>query len=223
VLNRGNRRAAIFHKPADYDDFLNLIAKTLERVPMRILALCLMPNHFHMVLWPWHGTDLSSFMHLFTTAHVRRHHERYDTIGSGHIYQGRFKNFLIQSDRHLYNVLRYVEGNALRANLVPAAETWRWTSLSRRLTPNGRPYLSEWPVARPTDWCSRVNECIDPAMLQRLRGSARRGTPYGDEEWVEETVERYGLQSTVRPPGRHVAPAATVDPFVRHGLSSRTV
>ena len=61
-----------------------------------------------------------------------RWHAHHHTEGTGHLYQGRFKTFPIEEDEHLLTVLRYVEGNALRANLCERAEDWRWCSLWRR-------------------------------------------------------------------------------------------
>ena len=52
VLNRGNSRDQIFHKEADFLAFEKVMAETMERVPMRIISYCLMPNHWHLVLWP---------------------------------------------------------------------------------------------------------------------------------------------------------------------------
>lgn len=202
VLNRGNRRQVIFHKPADYDAFFNILGETLDKVPMRILAVCVMPNHFHLVLWPRDVCELSAYMRWAMNAHVRRHHQHYGTTGLGHIYQGRFKNFMIQSDPHLYNVLRYVEGNAVRANLVTDARLWRWSSLGRSFTPDGREYLSDWPVPRPDNWADLVNSPLLPDQLRRMQQSVRKGTPYGDESWVRSMVKRHGLETTVRIAGR---------------------
>src|SRR3954469_11960214 len=94
VLNRGNARATGFHKDRDYDAFLEMMAEANLRVPMRIIAYCLMPNHFHMALWPREDGDLSRWMHWLLTTHVRRY-LRHDQ-GSGHVWQGRFKAFPIQ-------------------------------------------------------------------------------------------------------------------------------
>src|SRR5207248_2497689 len=98
VLNRGNARAEVFHKDADYAAFINLFEPACERVPMRILGYCLMPNHFHLVLWPQKDGDLGRWMQWLMTSHVRRYHRHYG--GSGHIWQGRFKAFPIQEDEH---------------------------------------------------------------------------------------------------------------------------
>ena len=122
VLNRGNARSAVFHKPDDYRAFVEIMAEASVRIPMRILAYCLMPNHFHFALWPRDDGDLSRWMHWLLTTHVRRYLRHYHS--SGHIWQGRFKAFPIEGDEHLLTVLRYIERNPLRAHLVDRAEDW---------------------------------------------------------------------------------------------------
>src|SRR5215207_11457447 len=128
VLSRGNARQRVFHKPADYEAFVGLFDAAHEVVPMRLLAYCLMPNHFHLVLWPRADGDLSDYMMWLGTAHVRRYHRHYHS--SGHVWQGRFKAFPIQEDEHLLLVLRYIERNALRAGLIAKVTGWPWSSLS---------------------------------------------------------------------------------------------
>ena len=67
VLNRGNARVEVFHDPADYEAFLDAVAESSVRLAVRVLAYCLMPNHFHLVLWPVGDGDLSRWMHWLTT------------------------------------------------------------------------------------------------------------------------------------------------------------
>ena len=52
VLNRGNARRTVFHKDGDYVSFLKLLHEAGERTPIRLLSYCLMPNHFHLAVWP---------------------------------------------------------------------------------------------------------------------------------------------------------------------------
>jgi putative transposase len=210
VINRGNRRATIFHKAGDYAAFFNLIRDVQDRIPMRILALCLMPNHFHLVLWPEKGSDLPAYMTRLMNAHVRRHQRHYGTTGLGHVYQGRYRNFIVQPGVSFYRVVRYVEANPKRAGLVRAAQLWRWSSLSRSVTPDGREYLTPWPADRLENWVDIVNEGWDLHDLDSLRRSVVRGAPYGDYEWTRETVKRYGLQATVGRSGRRPAPPPIV-------------
>ena len=141
VLNRGNARAKVFHKDQDFQAFLDMIAEASLRQPMRILAYCLMPNHFHLVLWPRHDGDISRWVHWLLTTHVRRYQKHYHS--SGHVWQGRFKSFPIQEDDHLRVVLRYVERNPLRAGLVERAEDWRWSSLHALSTDSSGPIRLE--------------------------------------------------------------------------------
>ena len=127
ALNRGNRREAVFHKPGDYDAFVEAMIDARARVPLDLLGYCLMPNHFHLVLRPHVDGDLGRWMQWLLTAHARRYHRHYGT--TGHVWQGRFKAFPVEDDDHLVTVLRYVERNALRAELVSRAEDWKWSSL----------------------------------------------------------------------------------------------
>src|SRR5262245_15978960 len=142
VLNRGNGRRTVFHADADYRAFVELLRRAGDRTPVRLLAWCLMPNHFHLVVWPRSDGDLSDYMMWLLTAHVRRHRARHG--GSGHVWQGRFKAFPIQEDEHLLTVLRYVERNPIRANLVRRAQDWVWSSAAYAL--GGGPPLEPGPA-----------------------------------------------------------------------------
>lgn len=200
VLNRGNARQRVFHKPADYAAFVNLFDEAQARCPMRVLAYCLLPNHFHLVLWPRHDGDISRWMQWIQTTHVRRYHQHFQT--SGHVWQGRFKAFPIQHDEHLLTVLRYVERNPLRAGLTAQATDWPWSSLSCA-TQSARPaWYSAGPVRRGADWAAYVAQPQTDAELVALRRSVERGVPYGSERWQAKAVRTLGLESTLRPRGR---------------------
>ena len=200
VLNRGNGRAQVFHKPGDYEAFVALFERACERLPMRLLAYCLMPNHFHLVLWPRQDGDLSRWMQWLLTAHVRRYHRHYH--GSGHVWQGRFKAFPIEQDEHLLTVLRYVERNPLRASLVERAEDWQWSSL-RLITPGPQvEWLHPGPVPRGRTWRSSVNQPQTELELARLRHSIERGAPFGSEAWKKRAAKRLGLEASLHPRGR---------------------
>ena len=202
VLNRGNGRRMVFHKDADARAFIDILAETKRLVPMRVLGYCVMGNHWHAVLWPQADGDLSRFMGRLTTTHVRRYYLHYHDQAGGHLYQGRFKNFPVETDASLLNVLRYVEANPLRAGLVPRAEDWRWSSLWHAARGERDAVLDEWPVDRPADWLARVNERQDDIELARLRTSVTRGRPYGRDDWVARMCRDLGLEFTLRSRGR---------------------
>ena len=123
-LNRGNDRRTLFDDPQDFAAFERVMQSTLEAVPIRLLAYCLMPNHWHLMLWPRQDGELASFMQRLTTTHVRRWHRYRESDGHGHLYQGTYKSFPVQDDRHFLIATRYVERNALRAGLAERAEAW---------------------------------------------------------------------------------------------------
>jgi len=200
VLNRGNGRAEVFLKNEDFAAFLDLMEEASERLPMRVLAWRLMPNHFHLVLWPYGDGDLSRWMQWLLTSHVRRHH-RHDH-GSGHVWQGRFKAFPIEEDEHLWTALRYVERKALRANLAGRAEGWPWSSAAALMRGKRAGLLHPGPVPRGNDWLDWVNQPQSEAELAALRKCIERGTPDGNESWQHATAERLGLEASLRPRGR---------------------
>jgi len=150
VINRGNARGTVFHKDDDFQAFVDLIGDACQRLRMRVLAYCLMPNHFHLALWPHGAGNLSRWMQWLLTAHVRRYHKHYRS--SGHVWQGRFKAFPIEQDAHLLTVLRYIERNPLRAELVDRAEQWRWSSLRWWPETNRLSFLHLGPVPRGREW-----------------------------------------------------------------------
>ena len=202
VLNRGNNRNTVFHKNDDYGAFLKLINQANERVKMRLMAFCLMPNHFHLVAWSRNDGDLSRWMQWLMTSHVRRYHRHYES--SGHVWQGRFKAFPIQSDEHLLTVMRYVERNPVRAKTIPIrkAQNWHWSSAGTPPKEFEVVKLHAGPVKRPDRWPDWVNQPLNEKEAQAMDECLQRGKPYGSERWQKQTVKKLGLESTLRPRGR---------------------
>jgi len=204
VLNRGVARMQLFEKAGDYEAFERVLSETLQEAPMRICCYCVMPNHWHLLLWPEQDGDMARFMQRLTITHVRRWQEHRHYVGLGHVYQGRYKSFPVAEDEHFLAVARYVERNPLRANFVVQAEEWRWSSLWRRCrgSTEENSLLAAWPIERPTDWLARVNRADNEKELEALRRSVQRGRPYGATDWQHRIAKRLGLESAYRSPGR---------------------
>jgi putative transposase len=105
------------------------------------------------------------------------------TAGQGAVYQGRFSAIPVQNDRHFLIVCRYVERNALRASIVGRAEDWPFSSLWRRAQEGDVPWLSKWPVERPSNWIDHVNQPHTSGELEAIRRAVRLGLPFGDKAW----------------------------------------
>jgi putative transposase len=202
VLNRGNGRMNLFHKDGDFAAFEHILGDALKRYPVELFTYCLMHNHWHLVVRPQTDDALAKLMAWIGVTHVRRHHEHYQTRGGGHLYQGRFKSFPVQEDRHFLVLCRYVESNPLRAGLVAGAEQWRWSGVYARRFRNMFVNLADWPVDRPRNWNALLNEPMETARLERLRTSVQRGRPLGEEVWIQRMADRLGLAYTLRGPGR---------------------
>lgn len=171
VFNRAVKRTQLFETPQDYRDFELLMNRARLRVPMRILAYCFMPTHWHFLLWPLSDGDLSRFVGWLSTTHATRWNQARGLTGRGAVYQSRFKSIPVGSEPHLFRLWRYIERNALAADLVTRAELWRWGSLWGRL--NGTELLDRGPVDLPQNWTSFVN------------------APHCDEDLPFETSEDY--------------------------------
>lgn len=184
----------MFHKAADYRAFFDLLLAAKAQFPINVFGVCLMPNHFHLIVQPATDAALSPFMQWWMTSHVRRYHQHYRS--HGHIWQGRFKSFPIQHDAHLLTALRYVLRNPVRAGLIEHALDWPWSSLRV-------PHLSEpIPVEAPTDWPQWIDQPLFAHELVTLRTCVNRQQPFGTEDWQVTMAATLGLASTLRRRGR---------------------
>jgi putative transposase len=200
VLNRAVGRMRLFTRPADFAAFEQVLRDALQHHPIRLLGYCVMPNHWHLVVWPQRDGELSRFMHWLTMTHTQRWRHHRGLVGLGPLYQGRFKAFPTQDDTHLLGVLRYVERNALRAGLVSRAQTWPYCSLYHRSSPRSSMHtlLHPWPIDVPRYYLELVNQPQTAREEHDVRTCVRRGRPFGAPEWQLQVIRQLHLQSSVR-------------------------
>ncbi len=204
VINRANARLQIFNNDEDYKLFEKVLEEAKERIDIKIYSYCIMPNHWHFVLSPKADGDLSKFMAWLTMTHTQRWHVAHKSIGTGHLYQGRYKSFIVQKNEYFLQVCRYVERNSVRAKLAQKAENWKWGSCWRREKGSSeqKKILNEWPVDLPEYYIKWVNESESAEDLETLRNSVNKAKPYGRMSWVEKVIDLFKLGSTLRNPGR---------------------
>jgi putative transposase len=109
VLNRGNGRAEVFHKQDDYAAFLRLLPLAVERTAMRILAFCLMPNHFHLIVKELEEEGISHYMQRVLNSYSKYYNTKYSR--SGHVFQGPYQAVHIQDNRQLLHLSAYIHRN----------------------------------------------------------------------------------------------------------------
>ncbi len=204
VINRAVGRLQVFNTPGDYLLFLKLLRDAQELTGIQVFAYCLMPNHWHLLLCTKNDGELSLFMHALTNSHTRIVHALTKTVGTGPLYQGRYKSFMVQGDAHFLAVHKYIERNAVRVNLSVVAEGWRWGSAWLRVhgTVSQKKLLADPPVVLPIEYVAWVNTSEKEEDVQGIRISVNKGTPYGGIMWVEQMVDKYKLEATVRGKGR---------------------
>jgi putative transposase len=217
VLNRRVLRLPLFEDEGYYLAFEKVLLQAMQREDApELFTFCLMPNHWHLLLRPKANGDLPRWMQWLTVTHTHRWHSHHQTSGTGPVYQGRFKSFPVQEDEHFLTVARYVERNALQADLIPEgrAEKWRWCSAWLRNTRSKRKQTdieiklaglhADWPIDRPSNWNRILNTAMTDKEVQAIQHRIHRGNPMGDPHWTDRIVERLQLHSTVRPRGRPV-------------------
>jgi putative transposase len=199
ILNRGNAKQQVFFDKQDYLHFLESVSLALKKHPVDVLAYCLMPNHFHFVVRAKQADNLSKWVHLLMTRHIQNHKKKYES--TGHIWQGRYKDFIIQDEYHLLIVLRYVEANALRAGLVNSSVKWKWSSQFER-DREANYLLNNNIVELPENWQEFVDAPLSEEEAVKLMRSLERQAPFGRDEWIERTAKEHGLEHRIRPRGR---------------------
>ena len=188
-MNRGNGRLSSFDEESDLDAFERILEEAVGRFPaIKLYAYCVMPNHWHLLLEPAEAKAMSAFVGWITITHTTRWQKHRQLVGEGHLYQGRFRSFMVQRGLHFLKVARYIERNPLRASLVERAENGRWGSLWRDATGTAKKkrILSPWPEAlgpRPAGWLEIVHQPQMDSELEAVRLSLHRSRPFGDAEW----------------------------------------
>lgn len=188
AMNRGNNRAAIFFAARDYLTFLKSLAQTQKRYPFQLFGYCLMTNHFHLLLRPEPGQSISRIMQSLSVAHTWHYHKAQGTVG--HIWQGRFKSPVIEEDNHALVVLRYVEGNPLRAGMVSDLASYPWSSYRVHGMGASDPLLTPLPVwatlakdevKRQAYWREWLHTPLSEAEFSAVRRSVLSGRPFADQ------------------------------------------
>ena len=207
VINRGSVRARLFYTPGDYDAFVALLCQAIERHDLALLAYCVMPSHWHLVVRPVSLDQLSRSLHWLTCTHAMRWCRAHTRRGPGPLYQGRFKSIPVEDDDHLVRLCRYVERNALKAKLVARAEQWQWSSANQRLQKQPTPrLLSPQFLTNQEGWLETLNVSTVETDIAR---AIRHGRPLGTEEWTRNRRKALGLSESGK---RGRPPRAKLDP-----------
>ena len=198
VLNRAVARLPLFEKTADYEAFEHVLAETQQRHPTRILAYCLMPNHWHFVLWPRAGRRADRLSAL-ADAHAHHALARPPPDGRHGPSLPRPLQVVSRTDQRTPVCGAWLRRAERRAGKIgqlrgTMAMVERGASGDRRR--RALKLLSSWPVEMPSDWLRRLNRPQTEAELEAVRTAVRAAAP--TEVRAGKRTRRCGWDCNIR-------------------------
>jgi len=196
VTSRGNARQKIFRSDTDRAYFLDLLGKTITRYCWICHAYCLMDNHYHLVIETPEG-NLSRGMKHLNGVYTQKYNWRYKK--TGHVLQGRFKAIIVDKDSYLLQLCRYVLLNPVRAKIVDAPDTWRWSSynaMTGKEKPEG--YLTtDWVLGQFSDKKKRAQRLFEDFVMKGIHDTTLwknvKGQIFlGEKEFIEQCKKTLG-------------------------------
>jgi putative transposase len=193
LLNRANARLKIFFTEEDFEMFEQVLEDAWEIFQMKIIVYCVMPNHFHLVVKTQNNGELAQMMKWITQTHTSRWHLKNNTVGTGSLYQGRYKSFIIQDELYLRTIIRYVERNPLTANLVTDPLEWKYSSLYRRHkgSEKDKRILAEWPFEEDKDYLDNLIQPLTNKEIEKIELSENKNVPFGDDDYDQEIENNF--------------------------------
>lgn len=203
VTQRGNRRQQVFFDEEDYLFYLKWLGRYSRRRGVSVLAWCLMTNHVHLVLVPNKVIDLQSVLKPLHSKYARRINSRFGW--SGHLWQARYFSSAVDSS-YLPEVIRYVELNPVRAEMVSEPEDYPWSSSQGRMGLRWDNLIdvgSNWNKFLPNKdgWKKYLTEenILD---LEKIRFNTSKNLPSGSEEFLHTLEQEVGIRVRYRRQGR---------------------
>ena len=198
IMNRGRRGEDIFADDHDYKMFTDLLCETSEMWDVRIVAYCLMPNHYHMLVQTPNANISRSMRHLsgvYTQRYNSRH--KYD----GQLFRGRYKSILIDTDNYLLQAVRYIHRNPLRAGLVEKIDAYKWSShqgylsIARKWDWLYKNYILSILSRNRNDWLWNYRRWVavdeEDEVSQKISG-VKWPVCLGPQEFIDRIKEKYG-------------------------------
>lgn len=211
IIQRGNNRQVCFVAKEDYEAYGDWLWEYSQKYKVDVHAWVMMTNHVHLLCSPRQGDAISSMMQALGRQYVRYFNHAYRR--SGTLWEGRYKSCLVQEERYLIEVYRYIELNPVRAGMVEAPGQYRWSSYS--VNAEGKTsglcsphpeYLAmgKTPAERQKNYRTLFVDHIENSnLLDEIRGSTNKGLAIGYNKFKDEIEKLTGRRMT---PGRRGRP-----------------
>ena len=203
MMSRGNNRRKIFRSRDDYLRFTNIVTQQKAKLPFYLYAYCLMPNHFHLLM-EMQDDPVSRIMQRVLTTYSQYHNRKYKKIG--HLFQGRYKAILCQSDQYLGELVRYIHMNPVRSKIVKRPEHYEYSGHRAYIGLDNSGLVDTEPMLRHFGGTKKraveayirfVESCIDQGSEARFY-QASEGRVLGSDEFLKEVKHRIGDHRSVR-------------------------
>lgn len=201
VTHRGNRKSNVFIDEADRKFYLDNLLDYSEKYKIRIYSYCLMTNHIHLIPVPESRSSLSQCLHDLHGRYADYFNRKYDLVG--HVWQERFYACVLD-ESHLWNAVRYVEQNPVRAKMVENAEDYVWSSARPHCGLVEDPVLDRNfpPAGLIPDWRLWLQPELSVQELEKIRNATSKGIPYSSEGFMKELEMLLGIPILPRKRGR---------------------
>jgi putative transposase len=208
VIQRGNNRQPILQDEEDYWFLWGRLRDAAEKFQCEIHAYVLMSNHFHLLLTPQQENGIGKLMQYTGRYFVQHVNRRYDRTGT--LWEGRYRATLVDPDGFLLPVSRYIETNAVRADLVAAPGDYDWSSYAANALGAEDELVSPHPVYRALGasaaqrqqaYQAAFEQPMSDAMLERIRNSTNKAWVLGDDVFCQEVESQLNRRAQPRPRG----------------------
>ncbi len=195
IVHRGHSRSPVFFEDADYTSYLYWLHKSSEKYKVSIHAFVLMTNHVHLLVTPQNGADVSLFMQYIGRRYVPYINQKYGMSGS--IWEGRYKASLVQEDHYFLSVMRYIELNPVRANMVESPSHYRWSSFCHnaglkviKLIKRHQIYqgLANDDLERVKAYLAFFKSELEDEAMKKINDAWLTGTPLGSD-YFKDMIE----------------------------------
>jgi putative transposase len=199
VVQRGNRRQEVFFKDEDYREYLNFLEKYSKKFKLKIVSYCLMPNHTHLIVIPEEENSLAQAI-----GETHRNYTRMINFREnwrGYLWQGRFSSYVLD-ERYLYNAVKYILLNPVRAKMVKKAQDYKYSSLGHHLNKKKSAFLTDdilHDIIK--DWTEYLQQDIAKADAAMMQKHERTGRPLGSGNFIKSLERKLGLKLRKKKPG----------------------
>ncbi len=202
IVQRGNNKEKVFFEKEDKERYLSLLSKYAHKWNSPILAYCLMDNHVHLLAKPKSEESLYKMMQGITLCYTQYINKKYER--TGRLWESRYYSCIVDKERYLWLVARYIEQNPKRAKVVKDVEDYPYSSARAHIRAIKDDVLGDelFEEEQRNDYRAFIKSRILGDEINNIRYHTRTGRPLGSKEFLKKMEKRLGKSFGLKSPGR---------------------